>query len=96
MLALPAEPGHRPERLFHHRRGIDEDLDVVLAQAPAAGLGDEPAGKLLQLALDDVVIVPVPGIDGDRAAIGPTQNGERVLVRTVIHGQDDNRAHVRP
>ena len=27
VLALPADPGRRGERLFHHRRGVDEDLE---------------------------------------------------------------------
>src|SRR3546814_4020501 len=28
MLALPAEPGGGGERFFHHRRGVDEHLDL--------------------------------------------------------------------
>ena len=29
VLALPAEAGGFCQRLFHHRRGVDEDLDVA-------------------------------------------------------------------
>ena len=31
VLALPADPGAHRERLFHHRRGIDKDLEVAVA-----------------------------------------------------------------
>ena len=37
MLALPAEPGFGRERLFHHRRGVDEHFHL------AAGVLDQPA-----------------------------------------------------
>ena len=81
VLALPADAGGFGERLFHDRRGVDEDLHV------AAGPGDDAAGDLLQPALDDVVIVAVLRIDGDRAAValcrgcradrGPARNSWR-------------------
>ena len=63
VLALPAEAGLFRERLLHHRRGVDEDLDV------GAGSRGEPGRDLLQPALDDVVIVAVARIDGDRGAV---------------------------
>src|SRR3546814_7293486 len=59
VLALPAEPGRRRQRLFHHRRGVHEDLHVL---ACARG---EPRGDLLETALDQVVVVAVARIDGD-------------------------------
>ena len=73
VLALPAEAGRRGERLFHHRRGVDEHLDV------AAGLHGEPARERFQSRLDDVVIIVALGIDRDRAAIAPLQDRERVV-----------------
>ena len=63
VLALPADAGGRGERLFHQRRGIDEHLDV------GAGPRRKAGGDLLQLALDQVVIVAVAGIDRDRRPV---------------------------
>ena len=51
VLALPAEPGRLRQRLLHHRRGIDEHLELATA------LRHQPAGERLQRLLDDVVIV---------------------------------------
>ena len=90
MLALPAEPGGGRERLFHHGRGVDEDLDV------AARARRDLAGEFLQLALDDVMIVAIAGIDGDRADLPALQERERVFVGTVVHGEHDDAAHVGP
>ena len=39
VLALPAEAGRFGQRLFHHRRGVDEHFDV------AAGVVDQPASE---------------------------------------------------
>ena len=33
VLALPAEPGLLRQRLLHHRRGVDEDLELAPASA---------------------------------------------------------------
>src|SRR3546814_19362021 len=51
VLALPAEPGGFGKRLFHHRRGIDEHLEIG-----ARRLGHHPPRERLQFALDQVVI----------------------------------------
>ena len=73
VLALPAEAGALGERLFHHRRGVDEDLDA------GGEAGGDEAGEVFELALEHVVIVAAAGIDGDAAAIGPGEDGERVV-----------------
>ena len=44
VLALPAEPGRCRQRLFHHRRGIDEDLDVLASSAPQSAWRSPSAG----------------------------------------------------
>ena len=90
VLALPAEPGGLGERLFHDRRGVDEHFDV------AAAPGGDLAGQFLELALDDVVIVAVLRIDGDRGAALVGKRGERVRLRPVIHAEHDDRADLRP
>ncbi len=59
MLSLPAETGCCRQRLFHDRRRIDEDFDIL------AGARGKTGGDLLQPALDDIVIIAVACIDGD-------------------------------
>ncbi len=66
VLALPAEARRRGERLLHHRRRIDEHLDLGPSRARRR---DEPGGERLQPALDDVMIVAVARIDRDRGAV---------------------------
>ena len=78
VLALPAEAGRRGERLLHHRRGVDEHLDL---DRLGTGRGDEPGGERLQLAFDHLVIVAVAGVDGDRAAVLALQRRERIDAR---------------
>ncbi len=59
MLALPAKPRLHGERLFSMTGArIDEDLHVF-----ARSRGNL-AGQFLELALDNVVIVAIAGIDG--------------------------------
>ncbi len=62
VLALPAEPGARGERLLHHRRGIDEQLHLALRERLHA------RGERLELRLEHVVIVGALRVDRDRAA----------------------------
>ena len=80
MLALPAEAGALGERLFHHRRGIDEDLERRRSR-----LADEPGGQHFQPALDEVVIIAIAGIDRDRRRRFFRKDGERVALGAVIH-----------
>ena len=90
VLALPAEPGALGQRLFHHRRGVDEDLDrgaMALLQ---------PGGQPLQPRLDHVVIVAALGVDRDDPAIAVREPGERIAVRSVVEAEQDDALHVRP
>jgi hypothetical protein len=57
MLALPAKGGSGGERLFHDRRGIDEDFHV------AARTINEPAPDLLEPRFDQVVIIVAARVD---------------------------------
>ena len=90
VLALPAEAGRLCQRLLHHRRGIDEDFDV------AAGVLDQPASKRLQPRLDHIVVVVALRIDRDGAAQALLQDRERIVLRTVIDAEHDDRARVFP
>ena len=90
VLALPAEPGRWRERLLQDRCRVDEDLD----RAPA--LGGEPAGELLEAALDQLVIVAMAGVDRDRAALAPREHRQRVLVRAIVEAEHDRALRRRP
>ena len=59
MLALPADAGRLGERLFHHRRGVDEHLEL------GRRLLDDEARQRLQRLLDRLVIVAALRIDRD-------------------------------
>ena len=91
VLALPAKAGSLGQRLFHHRRRIDEDLHITAACAR-----DEKARQLLQLALDDIVIIPVAGVDGNIAPVRVGKVLQRIPGRAIVHGQHDDGAHLRP
>jgi hypothetical protein len=90
MLALPAQPGALGQRLFHHRRGIHEHLDR----------GPEPPGdelrQVLELALEHVVVVAVPRIDRNIAAVGPIERRQRIAVRGITVPQRNHAACLGP
>src|SRR5260221_132980 len=90
MLALPADAGHLRQRLFHHRRGVDKDLELA---RPAPG---DPARQRSQPFLDRVVVVATAGIDRDLAPLGIARGGERIVIGAVIHAEHDYRARVGP
>ena len=56
VLALPANPRRLRQRLFHDRRGVDEDLQLRWR------LGDDEPRQRLQRLLDRLVIVAALGI----------------------------------
>ena len=90
MLALPAQTGLGRQRLFHQRRGIDEDFHL------GARLRHEGAGKLLQPRFQQVVIVPPPRIDRDIAETAFGQHLHRVEARPVVQGDNDGRFRAGP
>jgi hypothetical protein len=90
VLALPTETGRLREGFLHHGRGIDEHLDV------RASPGGEKTRHLLELALDDVVIIAISGVDRDGRAVLLRQRGERIAVLTVIQSEQDDTADLGP
>ena len=88
VLALPADAGRLGERLFHHRRGVDEHLE--LARRP---LDDEPRERLQRL-LDRLVIVAALGIDRDPPDLG---RGRRAPAgRSPAHSSSPARSPISP
>ena len=90
VLALPAEAGRFGERLLHHRRGVDEYLDV------AAGVFDEPAPEAFEPLLDQLVVVVALGVDRYGAARARFQDRQRIIGRTVVDAEHHHRAHLGP
>ncbi len=90
MLALPAEPRRFRVGLFHHRGCVDEDLHL------RAAFLRKPPRNLLQALLDEIVVVAVLRIDGNRRAAAPLQRFQRIAVGAVVHRQHDDRFRVRP
>ena len=90
--ACPASPCPAAfgQRFLHHRRGVDEHLDLRPARAM------QPAGGLLELALEDIVIVAAPGVDRNRCPVAAGKAFERVGLRAVVHAGHDDRARLGP
>ena len=78
------------ERLLHHRRGVDEYLDV------AAGVFDEPAPETFETRLDQLVVVVALGVDRYGAARARFQDRQRIIGRTVVDAEHHHRAHLGP
>ena len=87
LVCLPCQPSPAAsaQRLFHQRRGVDEDLHL------AAGPRLEAAGEHLQLALDQVVIVAMAR-HRPRSRRDPSRASalQRVAVRAVVHADHDD------
>ena len=96
VLALPADPGALCERLLHQGRRVDEHLDVGRF---GFGRSDEMRRERFQLALDDVVVVAIAGVDRNRAAGLSRERRQRILLRAVVEAEDDKAfrpRHERP
>ncbi len=92
LVCLPCQPipAACGERLFHHRRGVDEHLE--LARRP---LDDEPRERLQRL-LDRLVIVAALRIDRDAPALGSFGQRHRIGRRRIAHPERDRRPRLRP
>ena len=90
VLALPAVAGRLRRGLFHQRRGVDEDLQVV-----AVGVPDEAAERL-QLALHHLVVVAALGIDRDRRALALLSTSSGSAGRRVVERQRHDRPGLVP
>ena len=90
VLALPADPRRLGERLFHHRRGVDEHL-----QLRWRGIDDEP-GERLQRLLDRLVIIAALGIGRDPSELGMLGKRKRIGRRRIAHSQGDRRPRLGP
>ena len=86
MLALPADPGARGQRLFHQRGGVDEHLDVRPLRLRR---GDKKRSELFELSFDDIVIVAMARVDGNRASILDSERRKRIAAGAVVEAKHD-------
>jgi hypothetical protein len=91
VLALPADPGRLAKRLFHHRRGVDEHLELGPGR-----LLDEPARERLQGLLDRVVVVLALCVDRDPRALGIAFERQRVDLGRIAHPERDHALRLGP
>ena len=97
VLALPAQPRRLSQRFLHHRRGVDEDLNLRrLGPCLAASGIDQPAPEPLELLLHHVVVIAVLCVDRDRRAVLLRQHRSGVVLGAVVLGQHDHRARLGP
>ena len=74
----------RRKRLFHQRRGINEDFHL------RARLSHKGAGELFQARFDEIVIIPPPRIDRDVSHTALGQQLHRVNTRAIVQRDDDS------
>ncbi len=90
VLPLPAQTGRHRQRLFHHRRGVHEDLKR------ARLLLDQPASEALQSFFHDVMIVAPLCVDGNASTCPFPRQRQRVAARSIAHPQHDDAAYFGP
>ena len=96
VLALPAQPGGLPQRLFHYRRCIDEHLHANCAEPAFSGLCHQPAGQRFFGLLDRVVIVAALRIDRYPGPVGRTGQSQWIGSGRIAHPQRDHAAGLVP
>ena len=90
MFALPADPGGGGERLFHHGRSIDKDLEI------AAALANHPACERFQRLFDDIMIVGPLRINRNAALRPRIGERQRIDRRRVTHAKRDDAVRLGP
>ena len=89
VLALPAQPGGLRQRLLHHRRRVDEHLDIgaMLLRSAAPDVS---------AALDQVVIIVALRVKGDGGAARAAAGSRGDRGRPIIDAEHDDAADLRP
>ena len=96
VLALPAKARRLRQRLLHHGRGVDENLDLRRAKAAMRAAATSQPASCFRRALDDVVIVAVARIDRDIAGALIGESRQRIAGRPVIHPQHQDAGGLGP
>ena len=90
MLALPPQPRRLRQGLLHHRRRIDEHLDLR-----PRGI-DQPPPQPLQPPLHQVVVVLPLRIDRDHPPVPLRQPRHRIAIGRIRLRQHDHRPRLGP
>ena len=90
VFSLPPGAGARCQWLFHQRGGIDKHL------YSRTTFRRKLSGKLLQLALDHVMIVAAARINRDIATANGAQIIHRVMIGAVIHQGNNGGTRICP
>ena len=96
VLALPAQPRRLPQRLFHHRRGIDENLYTNVAKPPPRRLRHQPAGEVFQRLFHRIVVIRPLRINRNARPIPHLGQRQRIASRRVTHPQRDHALRLWP
>ena len=91
VLALPADPRRLPQRLFHHRRGIDEHLELAIGPPP-----HQPAGQRLQRLLHHIMVIATLRIDRNARPFGIIGQRQRIGMGGITHPQHDHASRLGP
>ena len=90
VFALPSNPRHRRQRLFHQRRSINKHFHL------GAGLGNKTASQLFQSSFDHLMVILAARIYRDIPSRFLRQIIHRIMIRTVIHCADNGGLGVGP
>jgi len=91
VFSLPAQPGKLRQRLLHHRRRIDEYFYVAVA-----GPFQQKGGKFLESSFDEVMIIAMARVDGNRRAVALRERRARIDGGAVIDAEHDDAMRFRP
>ena len=91
VLALPTDSGGLAKRLLHHRRGIDEDLELARGFA-----FDQPARERLERLLDHIVIVAPLRINRNARLLRVLCKCQRIDIGRIAHAQRNDAAGFGP
>ena len=91
VLALPPDPRRLAQRLFHHRGGVDEHLELACGRTR-----DQPPGQRLQRLLYHVMVIAPLRIDGDARLFRIARQGQRIDIGRIAHAERDDAARFRP
>jgi len=90
MLSLPPQSGCPSKGLFHHRGGVHENFDL------SAPFLDQPTPQPFQPLFDQIMVIPIAGIDRDCPSVLVFKQLERVVLWGIGFGQHHHGFGFRP
>jgi hypothetical protein len=90
VFSLPAKAATLSQGLFHHRRCVDEDLDL------AAEAGRDELRQVFQFPLDNVMVVSISGVNRNGTLAASGKDFKRVILRGIGKSHNDHASSGRP